>query len=92
MKVKGMFVRGGQIEAVLKRFPEAGRFRALVTREQHVDHLAIEVEVRASPDGLAEAVAEALTAEIKVRGEVRLLAPGALPEGAKKVDDRRVWK
>ena len=93
VKVKGMFVRGGQIEAVLKRFPEAGRFRAVVTREGHVDHLAYEIEVPGpGTGGLAEAIAEALTAEVKVRGEVRLLAKGAIPEGAKKVDDRRVWK
>ena len=88
-----MFVRGGQIEAVLKRFPEVARFRAVVTREGHVDHLAYEIEVP-SPGtaGLAEAIGEALTAEIKVRGEVKLLPPGSIPAGGKKVDDQRVWK
>ena len=45
VKVKGMFVRGGQVEAVLKRFPETGRFRAVVTRDQHVDQLTYEVEI-----------------------------------------------
>jgi phenylacetate-CoA ligase len=93
VKVKGMFVRGGQIEAVLKRFPEVGRFRAVVTREQHADLLVFEVEVeRPGQAGMAEAIAEALREAVKVRGEVRLLPRGALPEGAKKVDDRRVWK
>jgi phenylacetate-CoA ligase len=93
VKVKGMFVRGAQMEAVLKRFPGAGRFRALVTREGHLDHLAYEIEVQQpAPAGMAEAVAEALREELKVRGEVRLVAPGSIPEGAKKVDDRRVWK
>jgi hypothetical protein len=29
---------------------------------------------------------------VKVRGEVRLVARGALPADAKKIDDRRVWK
>jgi phenylacetate-CoA ligase len=93
VKVKGMFVRGSQMEAVLKRFPGIGRFRAVVTREGHVDHLAYEVEAaEAARAGLAEALAEALREELKVRGEVRLVAPGSIPEGAKKVDDRRVWK
>ena len=93
VKVKGMFVRGGQMEAVLKRFPEAGRFRAVVTREQHQDQLVYEVEVDSpGQQGLPEALADALREELKVRGEVRLLARGTLPEGAKKVDDRRVWK
>ncbi len=34
-------------------------------------------------------VADALRDAVKVRGEVRT---GAVPEGAKRVDDRRVWK
>jgi phenylacetate-CoA ligase len=93
VKVKGMFVRGGQVEAVLKRFPEAGRFRAVVTRDQHVDQLTYEIEVERPGDGsLAATLGEALREELKVRGEVSLLARGALPEGAKKMDDRRVWK
>jgi phenylacetate-CoA ligase len=93
VKVKGMFVRGGQVEAVLKRFPEAGRFRAVVTRDQHLDQLTYEVEVdRPGDPALAAALAEALREELKVRGEVTLLGRGTLPEGGKKIDDRRVWK
>jgi len=93
VKVKGMFVRGTQMEAVLKRFPETGRFRAVVTRDQHLDLLVYEVEAdRTGDTALARAIAEALREELKVRGEVTLLARGALPEGSKKMDDRRVWK
>jgi phenylacetate-CoA ligase len=93
VKVKGMFVRGGQVEAVLKRFPEAGRFRAVVTRDQHLDQLTYEVEVdRPGDPALAAALAEALREELKVRGEVTLLGRGTLPEGGKKIDDRRVWR
>ena len=93
VKVKGMFVRGSQVEKVLKGFPEAGRFRVVVTREQHLDRLEIEVETVAPPGaGLAARLAEALQAELKVRGEVTLLPAGALPADAKKMDDRRVWR
>jgi phenylacetate-CoA ligase len=93
VKVKGMFVRGGQMDGVVKRFPQAGRFRAVITREQHQDRLAYEVEVDdPGAAGLAERMAEALREEIKVRGEVRLLAKGSLPADAKRLDDRRVWK
>jgi hypothetical protein len=64
-----------------------------VTRDQHVDQLAYEVEVdRPGDAALAAVLGEALREELKVRGEVRLLARGALPEGSKKMDDRRVWK
>jgi phenylacetate-CoA ligase len=91
VKVKGMFVRGSALEKVLKGFPEAGRFRAVVTREHHQDQLEIEVEAQGEA-GLAARLAEALQAEIKVRGEVRLVPPGSLPPEARKIDDRRVWK
>jgi phenylacetate-coenzyme A ligase PaaK-like adenylate-forming protein len=91
VKVKGMFVRASQMEKVVKGFPEAGRFRAVVTREQHVDRLEYEVEA-AGDAALVARLTEALQAEIKVRGEVRLVPPGSLPAGSKKLDDRRVWK
>lgn len=93
VKVKGMFVRGGQMEAVLKQYPQAGRFRAVVTRDGHLDHLLYEVEVDdPQAAGLAQTLAEALREQLKVRGEVQLLARGTLPDAFKKVDDRRVWK
>ncbi len=95
VKVKGMFVRGGQIEAVVRRFPELGRFQAVVTREDHQDRIAYVVELARpdlAPEGLDRRVAEALREEVKVRGEVRVVAPGTLPDGAKRIDDRRVWK
>jgi phenylacetate-CoA ligase len=94
VKVKGMFVRGAQVEAVAKRFPEVARVQAVVTREGHQDHLEVIAEV-ADPSAakdLAARLVEALREEIKVRGEVRLVAVGALPAGAKRIEDRRVWK
>jgi len=29
---------------------------------------------------------------VKVRGEVQVAQPGTIGDGAKKIDDRRVWK
>jgi phenylacetate-CoA ligase len=67
----------------------------VVTRERHQDQLAFEVELAPGASGgapLAAAMADALREAIKVRGEVRFVAPGTLPEGARRIDDRRVWK
>ena len=92
VKVKGMFVRGAQVEGVLRGFPEAGRFRATVTREEHVDLLAYEVEVEDPRiPGLGERIAVALQEAVKVRGAVRFVPRGALGEGGKRIDDRRRW-
>jgi phenylacetate-CoA ligase len=93
VKVKGMFVRGGEIDAVMKRFPEVARWQAVVTREGHQDALAYAVELAPGADpSVAGRLAEALREQVKVRGEVTAVAPGALPAGAKRVDDRRAWK
>jgi phenylacetate-CoA ligase len=93
VKVRGMFVRGAQVEAVAKRFPEVHRVQAVVTREGHHDRLEILAEV-ADPGAaaLATALGEALREELKVRPEVRLVAAGTIPAGAKRLEDRRVWK
>ncbi len=95
VKVKGMFVRGGEIAGVLKRYPAVARFQAVVTRDHHQDHLAYDVELaagEAAAPQLAEDLVQALREAVKVRGEVRFVAPGTIAEGAKRVDDRRVWK
>src|SRR5512146_3332894 len=72
VKVRGMFVRGAQVEAVGKRFPEVQKVQAIVTREGHHDDLTVLAEV-AAPDaagGLADRLAEALREELKVRATV----------------------
>ena len=95
VKVKGMFVRGAEIAAVMQRFPEVKRFQAVVTREKHQDQLAYDVELASPADGdatLAERLESALREAVKVRGEVRFVPQGTIAENAKRLDDRRVWK
>lgn len=94
VKVKGMFIRGAQIDAVVKTFPEVARYQAVVTRDQHQDQLSYSVELAdaASIEGLVERLTEALKDQVKVRGEVAIVAVGTIGTGAKKIDDRRVWK
>ena len=88
-KVKGMFVRGSQMEEVIKRFPAVARFQAVVTRAEHQDHLEYLVEPAPGASVDVAQIAEALRETIKVRGEVRI---GTVAAGAPRVDDRRVWK
>jgi phenylacetate-CoA ligase len=94
VKVRGMFVRGAQLEAVTKRFPEVSRVQGVVTREGHQDRFEVVVEL---PDPgaageLAGRIGDAVRDELKVRAEVRLVPAGTIPAGAKRLDDRRVWK
>ena len=94
-KVRGMFVRGSQMDAVMKRFPEIARYQAVITREAHQDQLRYVVELSSAQpqhDGLRDRISAALREELKVRGEVDLVPAGTIPQGAKKIDDQRVWK
>jgi phenylacetate-CoA ligase len=94
VKVKGMFIRAGQIDGVMKRFPEVATWQAVVTREAHLDRLEYAVELTAPDAGgaLAARLSDALREEVKVKGEVRTAPAGTIPPGAKRIDDRRVWK
>src|SRR5207237_427718 len=49
VKVKGMFIRGAEIEKALKAFPVVTRFQAVITRDQHQDHLEYVIELAAGP-------------------------------------------
>lgn len=89
VKVKGMFIRGAEIEKALKAFPAVARFQAVVTREHHQDHLEYVLELTPGTAVDVALVAEALRDAVKVRGEVRT---GPVPENARRIDDRRVWK
>jgi phenylacetate-CoA ligase len=95
VKVKGLFVRGAQVEGVAQRFPEVARIQAVVTRDQHTDHLAYRVELKApagDEQALAARLGEALREVLTVRGDVQVVAPGTIPPGAKRIEDRRSWR
>jgi phenylacetate-CoA ligase len=89
VKVKGMFIRGAEIDKALKAFPGIARFQAVVTREQHQDHLEYVLDLQPGAAVDVALVADALREAVKVRGEVRT---GPVAENAKRIDDRRVWK
>lgn len=89
IKVKGMFVRGSQMDEVIRTFPAVLRFQAVVTRAEHQDHLEYVVELAPGASLDTATLAEKLRETIKVRGEVTV---GTLKAGAPRIDDRRVWK
>jgi phenylacetate-CoA ligase len=53
------------------------------------DRMTLRLEVTATPDGLAQAVADSLREVTKLRGEVQLCAPGSLPNDGKVIEDGR---
>jgi phenylacetate-CoA ligase len=87
-KVKGMFVHPGQVAELAKRHPELGRLRLVVGRLNEQDVMTLHAECAPNP-GLAEAVAATLQAVTKLKGEVKLVSPGSLPNDGKIIADER---
>jgi phenylacetate-CoA ligase len=88
-KVKGMFVHPGQVADVAKRHAQLGRVRLVVTRANEQDQMTLHAECAAPSPSLAEEAAASLQAVTKMRGEVKLVAPGSLPNDGKMIADER---
>jgi len=91
-KVRGMFVHPGQIAEVLKRFPEVGKARLVVTGEMANDQMALQVETNTPSEALPLKIADALRDVTKLRGAVQCVAPGSLPNDGKVIEDARSYK
>jgi phenylacetate-CoA ligase len=88
-KVKGMFVRPEQIAEVARRHPELIRVRLAVTREGEQDTMTLSAECATPSDGFEQTVGETLQAVTKLKGAVKLVAPGTLPNDGKVIADER---
>jgi phenylacetate-CoA ligase len=89
VKVRGMFVRPEQIAEIARRHPSLGRLRLVVTRENENDAMTLLVESATEEAGLADAVGATLQAITKLRGVVRIVAPGSLSNDGKVIADER---
>ena len=83
-KVKGMFVHPEQVARVAKAHG-LERVRLEVTEEEGRDSMTLLCE----GDGDADAVAQSLQRECRLKGEVRFTGGEALPNDGKVIDDRR---
>jgi phenylacetate-CoA ligase len=88
-KVKGMFVRPAQVAQVGERHPELGRLRLVVARAGEQDVMTLMAECAAPAAALQQAVVATLRAVTKLGGEVKLVAPGSLPNDGKVIADER---
>jgi phenylacetate-CoA ligase len=88
-KVKGMFVHPAQVAEVGRRHPELGRLRLVVTRANQQDVMTLMVEAKALSEDMRATVAATLLSITKLRGDVQIVLPGALPNDGKVIADER---
>jgi phenylacetate-CoA ligase len=88
-KVKGMFVNPKQVAEVGARHPELKRLRLVVGREAEQDTMTLMAESASRGAALEAAVAATLQSVTKLKGAVKLVALGELPNDGKVIADER---
>jgi phenylacetate-CoA ligase len=88
-KVKGMFVHPKQIAEVAARHPQLKRLRLVIGREAEQDSMTLLAECVMHDAALEAAVAATLQSVTKLKGAVKLVAPGALSNDGKVIADER---
>ena len=93
-KVKGMFVHPRQVDEAAARFPdEVEKIRLLVTREGVTDIMTVEIQLKRGvpeTDALKSAIEERIREATKLKGTAVFVRE--IPEGSKKIEDKRTWK
>ena len=88
-KVKGMFVHPKQIAEIAARHPELKRLRLVVDRQAEQDTMTLLAECASHDTALETAIAATLQSITKLKGSVKLMAPGTLPNDGKLIADER---
>lgn len=93
-KIKGMFVHPRQVDEVAARFPgEVEKIRVVVTREGVTDMMTVEIQLRGGveqSDALKVSLEERIREATKLRGTMVFVPE--IPDGSKKIEDKRNWQ
>jgi phenylacetate-CoA ligase len=90
-KVRGMFVHPHQVAEVLRRHA-LGKGRLVIENEAGEDRMTLRVEREGRADASFTQTLEATLRDVmKVRGEVRYVAAGSLPNDGKVIEDARKY-
>lgn len=93
-KVRGLFIHPTQVDEVVLRHPSVRKAQVVVTRKEDKDEMTFFVEPREGgtlAESLKGEIERSVREVMKLRAEVRFVPTGTLPEGAKKIEDRRTW-
>ena len=93
-KIRAMFVHPSQVADILKRHPQILKGRLVVSGEMGNDQMTLHCEVAdlnsASND--ADTIIASIRDVTKLRGEVKLVAAGSLPNDGKVIEDARSYQ
>ena len=92
-KVRAMFVHPSQVADVVKRHPQILKARLVISGEMANDVMTLHCEVDATITADAStAIVDTIRDVTKLRGEVKLVARGSLPNDGKVIEDARKYE
>ena len=91
-KVRGMFIHASQVADIMRKFPSlSGKARLVVTGAMANDHLTLHVEGDNITHELITQLGGAVRDVTKLRADITVVAPGALPNDGKVIEDARSY-
>jgi phenylacetate-CoA ligase len=84
-----MFVHPHQIAEVVRRHPDIGHARLVVTRDHGTDVMTLRIEAAGAGDELARAVEASVQAVTRLRARVEVSPAGSLPRDGRAIEDAR---
>jgi phenylacetate-coenzyme A ligase PaaK-like adenylate-forming protein len=67
----------------------------VITRKEYKDEMTFWIELKeevSQPEKLKEEIEKSVRDVMNVRGEVKFVSKGTIPDGVKKIEDQRPWK
>ena len=93
-KVRGLFVHPGQVSEVASKHSQIGNYQIVITRKEHKDEMTFQIELKeevSEPEKLKEEIEGSIRDVMKIRGDVKFVPKGTIPDGARKIEDQRTW-
>lgn len=79
-----------EIARVVKAYPQVGRARLEVTEQEGKDQMTLLCEIENVAPGLLDDIAQTMRAETRLRADIQVVSPNALPNDGKVIEDKRV--
>ena len=94
-KVRGLFIHPSQVDEVASKHSQIARYQVVVTRKEQKDEMTLRIQLKeevSQPEKLREEIERSVRDVMKVRGDVRFVPKGTIPDGGKKIEDQRTWE